>query len=311
MSWAVATNLLNAPAREAGWYLELVMNTTSYVMPQRFSLVSLGKVTLAGAQLLLGSGILYRSNQKSCPRNSVQLSCHNNTPVTDSCCFQTPGGEILQTQLWDTHPSTGPGDSWTVHGLWPDNCDGTYEANCDKNRVYNNITQIIQEGKAQNDLLDAMRIYWKDMNVSLVEAAVEPSLQVVMKDFGHMNGASMGHVSPKCFASYKPQEEVVSYFETTIKLFSRLPTYKLLETAGITPSTTKEYSRDKINDALKDGHQGNPVTIRCRHGGLQEVWYHFNVRGILEADNLVPSQPSFLASNCPKTVKYFPKYQSS
>lgn len=25
---------------------------------------------------------------------------------------------LLQTQFWDTDPSTGPSDAWTIHGLW-------------------------------------------------------------------------------------------------------------------------------------------------------------------------------------------------
>jgi hypothetical protein len=33
-------------------------------------------------------------------------------------CFNYPGGQLLQTQFWDTAPATGPVDSWTVHGLW-------------------------------------------------------------------------------------------------------------------------------------------------------------------------------------------------
>ena len=36
-----------------------------------------------------------------------QLSCHNTTAVADLCCFNAPGGQLLQTQFWDTNPSTG------------------------------------------------------------------------------------------------------------------------------------------------------------------------------------------------------------
>jgi ribonuclease T2 len=48
----------------------------------------------------------------------LPLSCHNTTAVEDTCCFNYPGGQVLLTQFWDTNPSTGPEDSWTVHGLW-------------------------------------------------------------------------------------------------------------------------------------------------------------------------------------------------
>ena len=39
-------------------------------------------------------------------------------------------GLILQTQFWDTHTGLKdqgqllPKDSWGIHGLWPDFCDG-------------------------------------------------------------------------------------------------------------------------------------------------------------------------------------------
>ncbi|KAL6697860.1 hypothetical protein J3F84DRAFT_254942 [Trichoderma pleuroticola] len=39
--------------------------------------------------------------------SNTPLSCHNTTAVDDSCCF-IPSGQLLQTQFWDTDPSTGP-----------------------------------------------------------------------------------------------------------------------------------------------------------------------------------------------------------
>ena len=53
----------------------------------------------------------------SCP-SPLQLSCHNTTVIKDTCCFAAPGGQLLQTQFWDTDPETGPSNSWTIHGLW-------------------------------------------------------------------------------------------------------------------------------------------------------------------------------------------------
>jgi ribonuclease T2 len=62
---------------------------------------------------------------------------------------------LVQTQFWDTSPSTGPSNSWTIHGLWPDHCDGTYDSNCDASRAYTNITAIIQS-YGKTDLLSYM-----------------------------------------------------------------------------------------------------------------------------------------------------------
>ena len=48
---------------------------------------------------------------------SAPLSCHNTTTY-DTCCLNAPGGHLLLTQFWDTNPTTGPSNSWTIHGLW-------------------------------------------------------------------------------------------------------------------------------------------------------------------------------------------------
>src|SRR6266536_331853 len=56
-------------------------------------------------------------NAPSCPSDSP-LSCHNSTIAPDSCCFIYPGGQLLPTQFWDTNPTVGPDDRWTLHGLW-------------------------------------------------------------------------------------------------------------------------------------------------------------------------------------------------
>lgn len=49
---------------------------------------------------------------------TLALSCHNTTAQTDTCCFNAPGGSLLQTQFWDYNPSIGLNDSWGIHGLW-------------------------------------------------------------------------------------------------------------------------------------------------------------------------------------------------
>ena len=50
--------------------------------------------------------------------SNPQTSCQNTTAVSNTCCFNSPGGLLLQTQFWDTDPATGPTNSWTIHGLW-------------------------------------------------------------------------------------------------------------------------------------------------------------------------------------------------
>jgi len=92
-------------------------NLAAESSPAMPSLRTLSKFVVGGAQVILGGGgrVLGDFTQ-TCP--NAQLSCHNTTIVENLCCFNAPGGQMLQTQFWDYSPSTGPVDSWTVHGLW-------------------------------------------------------------------------------------------------------------------------------------------------------------------------------------------------
>ena len=83
------------------------------------SMRSIAKFALGSSQFLLtppADNAVLGGSVPSCA-NPV-LSCHNTTRQTDLCCFNAPGGQLLQTQFWDTNPVSGPADSWTVHGLW-------------------------------------------------------------------------------------------------------------------------------------------------------------------------------------------------
>ena len=88
-------------------------------MASRFSIGSVAKFALTAAQLglLQSSSGVQAGSFESCP-NNTPLRCQNSTTVENTCCFNAPGGQLLQTQFWDSSPATGPSDSWTVHGLW-------------------------------------------------------------------------------------------------------------------------------------------------------------------------------------------------
>lgn len=81
--------------------------------------------------------------------------------------------------------------------------------------------------------------------------------------------------------------------------------------AGITPSSTKTYTSAAIQSALSAKH-GFQVTLGCKSGALDEIWYHYNVRGSVQTGEFVPTSPDGTKSTCPSTgVKYLPKTSGS
>ncbi|KAH0537493.1 hypothetical protein FGG08_005711 [Glutinoglossum americanum] len=256
---------------------------------------SLAKFALGSLQIGLGPSGRRASVAPAC--SNPQLSCRNTTAVVDTCCFNAPGGQLLLTQFWDASPATGPSDSWTIHGLWPDHCDGTYDASCDPNRQYSNISEIIQHYGRQ-DLLDFMDKYWKDYQ------GCDASL---WEHEWNKHGTCISTLSPSCYSDYVPQEEVVDFFYRAVQLFKGLDTYQILAAAGVVPSTSNVYTSQQIQDVISAA-TGHTVTIGCRHGHFNEVWYHFNVRGSVRSGEFVATEPDGTKSTCPATgIRYPPK----
>ena len=91
----------------------VLLSDTLKEAPSNMKSITAAIVTSGVAPALISAGC-----PASCSGSSLQLSCHNTSAVQNLCCFNAPGGELLQTQFWDYDPATGPADSWTVHGLW-------------------------------------------------------------------------------------------------------------------------------------------------------------------------------------------------
>ncbi|KAF2208453.1 hypothetical protein CERZMDRAFT_49284 [Cercospora zeae-maydis SCOH1-5] len=226
--------------------------------------------------------------------NDPQLSCQNTTVQNNLCCFNAPGGALLLTQFWDTDPVVGPADSWTIHGLWPDNCDGTYEASCDDRRAYTNITQILQAAGKQ-DLVDYMSTYWQS-NSGSVETFWEHEWS--------KHGTCISTLNPDCYTDYKPTEEVPDFFQKVVDVFKTLPTYDWLADAGVSPSTSATYSLSQIQQALAKNHGGKTPYIGCQSGAVNEAWYFYNIRGSVQTGEFVPID-TLTKSNCPSSgIKY-------
>ncbi|GBE77679.1 ribonuclease T2 [Sparassis latifolia] len=246
-------------------------------------------------------------NISACVGLPSVYSCENSTAIQNTCCSPTPGGLVLQTQYWDTYTgleSEGqllPIDSWTIHGLWPDNCDGSYEQYCDFSRQYDPYPSpsvlpngtivppwtgpsvasfLIEFGRL--DLLDYMNKYWINQGY--------PNWQFWAHEFSkHATCTSTFDVA--CYGpDYQPHQDVVDFYLAVIRAFQRYPTYTMLAAAGIYPSNTTTYSLASIQSALYSQTGGVPY-LGC--GGkngtiLEEVWYYSHVLGTEQFGNFKP-----------------------
>ncbi|KAF5020316.1 hypothetical protein F66182_7692 [Fusarium sp. NRRL 66182] len=244
---------------------------------------------------LLVSDTQALSGGASCPHD-LPLSCRNTTTVSDLCCF-IPAGQLLLTQFWDAKPASGPSDSWTIHGLWPDHCDGTYPEFCDTTREYSDIKGIVSRFLG-NATLSLMNTFWKGQ---------DGDDESLWKHEWDKHGTCISTLEPNCYTDYETGTEAADYVRRTVSLFKTLPTYEWLADAGIKPSTSKTYAASEIEDALAAQH-GAPVTIGCDGNSLNEVWYHYNVKGSLQEGEFVVSEPDGTKGSCPSSgIEYTPK----
>ncbi|CCH63049.1 hypothetical protein TBLA_0J00490 [Henningerozyma blattae CBS 6284] len=272
----------------------------------------------------------------TCPIE-IPLSCHNNTFVEDSCCFEYPGGIFLQTQFWDYQPSRkglnkteiekelGPLDSFTIHGLWPDNCDGTYEQFCDQSLMIDDVSNLLNskqfnDPNSNNDisgkeLLHLLNTYWKS------DRNDDESLWI--HEF-NKHGSCISSLKPKCydrwnsqyqqdkddsFKQYKKQA-VFDYFKTTYNLFKKLDTFEILASNNIVPSIDKSYTLKEITDALSKEFDNKKVLISCDNkNSLKEIWYFNLISGSLLNEKFIPIDSlDSKFSNCkPTNIKFYPK----
>lgn len=110
---------------------------------------------------------------------------------------------------------TGPSNSWTIHGLWPDNCDGTYSEYCDDDREYTDITSLIEEF-GTTSLLEYMETYWLSDD--------ETSEEFWEHEWA-AHGTCVSTLDPDCYTDYETGEEAAAFFQVVVDLFKTLDTY--------------------------------------------------------------------------------------
>ncbi|PWZ03790.1 ribonuclease T2 [Testicularia cyperi] len=256
----------------------------------------------------------------ACAKASSQFSCNSRTPIpydsAATCCYNgalVEGGKesglILATQFWTTNApnkvDNGPADSTTIHGLWPDYCDGTYPQFC----------------TAQTDIPE-----YTGEQIEAVMQKYDPALfAYYQKYFKDLDGDStdfLAHEYNKhgtCYTTMRTSCQpslpwitqadfaVLNYFRQIAHKFQERNTYAILENAGIVPSSDKTYSLVDIQTALKNAHGATPFVGCSRSTGeINEFWYFYNVAGSVNFGRYRPVE-STTKSTCKDTVKYLPK----
>ncbi|KAJ7087541.1 ribonuclease T2 [Mycena belliarum] len=228
-------------------------------------------------------------------------SCTNTSSVSNLCCFEAPGGLLLQTQFWDTSPSTGPTNSWTIHGLWPDKCDLTFSQNCDPSRAYTGIASLLT-AQGASSTLSFMNTFWKDIN---------GKDETFWEHEWSTHGTCMSTLKPACLPSGSPKgAEAVAFFQTVVKLFQTLPTFTWLSNQGITPSSSGTHTLASLTAAIR-AESGFTPSFDCDGSTLNAVAYYFHLKGsIIDGTFVQISAPE--SGSCPSTgIKYPPKTGSS
>ncbi|KAJ3763953.1 ribonuclease Le37 [Lentinula raphanica] len=225
-------------------------------------------------------------------------SCHNTSAVSDTCCFETPGVHINHRtlQFWDTDPSTGPSNSWTIHGLWPDNCDGSFSENCDPSRDQSDITSLLESAGATSTL-SFMQTYWKN-------DPDDGSDEELWSHEWDTHGTCYSTLRPACLPSGSSSgTDAVAFYETVVRLFQTLPTYTWLENQGITPSSSTTHTLTSLENALT-AEAGVKPMLTCDGSNLNQIAWYFNLKGSIIDGTFVPID-SPEDSDCPSSgIKY-------
>ncbi|KAF8632964.1 hypothetical protein AX15_001561 [Amanita polypyramis BW_CC] len=263
-------------------------------------------------------------NLSSCSLQPSVFSCENTTTIKDTCCSPTPGGLVLQTQLWNTwtgYEGKGqklPQRSWTIHGLWPDNCDGSYEQYCDFSRQYdpNPFPAVLPNGTkvppydgpeidtfiekfGRYDLLDTMKAYWISQG--------SPNTAFWAHEFSK-HGTCTSTFNVACYGpGYIKHQDVVDFFDATVRAFRHYPTFDMLASYGILPSNKTSYTLAQFQSAILSQIGVIPY-FGCVSNGtiLSEVWYFNHVYGTEQYGTYKPINTT-TTSSCSETkpIWYF------
>ena len=158
---------------------------------------------------------------------------------------------------------------FTVHGMWPEYNDGSFPSCCKSSFTSKLIDETLEKNSEIRTLLDQ---YW-------------PAL----KRCHFVRYETEKHGS--CAASVYGETEsgLVNYWTAIVKLRAKWDFERALESAGIVPSKSTQYSLKTIRSVLKE-QVGYNVNVACDSGNLlQEI--RVCVKRPTDARTLVNPEP--------------------
>ncbi|KZV78703.1 ribonuclease T2 [Exidia glandulosa HHB12029] len=250
--------------------------------------------------------------------SALFLAFENKLPKSTLAAFLR---KVLQTQFWDTWAGFEkdgqllPKQTSSIHGLWPHNCDGSFESYCDLTRQYDPKPKYVLSSSRQikgetvpvytgpgidtfikfgrHDLVD-------NMNKFCV-AQGQPIPDFWAHEFALMTSA-LGDPSLPSFEAHDMlyDHEVVNFFDTVVRAYKQYPTYRFLAAKGIVPSNTTPYTLSAVLGALEPATGATPHVDCSPSGALNEVWYYSHSFGAPQLGVLKHLNTTFGAT-CPET----------
>lgn len=247
-------------------------------------------------------------NVKSCqlfydsPYAAFSCQATRAIPSTYKCCYESVNGVVLHTQFWDYDEveNAAAQTKFTIHGLWNDRCDGSYQQYCDTSLEVkaSNLDNLIGTQFNNAALLKTMKTYWLN-NAGSLESLWEHEY--------NKHGTCFNTLSTSCYNSgYKTGEVAYDFYRKVVEVWQSRPTYDWLSDAGIVPSQDQTYALSDIEDALSQQH-GAAVYVGCKDSNaINQIYYTYNVEGNILSGRY-QSVDSLTSSNCPSNVRYLPK----
>lgn len=184
----------------------------------------------------------------------------------------------------------GPSNSFTLHGLWPDKCNGADVTNCRSSGV--SSVQSVVKGNAT--LLSRLNTYWPSYNGPSTNAKF-------WNDEWTKHGTCFTPVDPTCYTPSNASKGVLDYFTLAVGLVQQYDIYSALSAAGYTPSSTTKISAANITKAVQTRYPNMGVQVVCSDSRVYfELRLFFKVQG---KSTFVPAPAQGGGGGC-STVSY-------